>query len=47
MVHEMRVCFSKNTPVIKVVADNNDHIPSTSHNPSEEQSHIVDLTESK
>ena len=51
MVHEMRVCFSKNTPVIKVVADNNDHIPSNSHSPPEEfeieQSHIVDLTESK
>ena len=30
MVHEMRVCFSKNGRVIKVVVDNNDHIPSNS-----------------
>ena len=36
MVHEMRVCFSKNAPVINVVVDNNDHIPSNSQNPPEE-----------
>ena len=36
MVHEMRVCFSKNAPVINVVVDNNDHIPFNSQNPPEE-----------
>ena len=47
MVHEMRVCFSKNAPVIKVVVDNDDHIPSNSQNPPEEfeikESQLVEL----
>ena len=51
MVHEMRVCFSKNAPVINVVVDNNDHIPSNSQNPPEEfeieESHLVELREGK
>ena len=51
MVHEMRVCFSKNAPVIKVVVDNNDHIPSNSQNPPEEfeseESHLVEPREIK
>ena len=51
MVHEMRVCFSKNAPVIKLVVDNNDHTQSNSQNPPEEfgieESHLVELRESK
>ena len=51
MVHEMRVCFSKNAPVIKVVVDNDDHISSNSKNPPEkfeiEESQLVELRESK
>ena len=51
MVHEMRVCFSKNAHVIKVVVDNNGHIPSNSQNPPEEfeieESHLVELREGK
>ena len=51
MVHEMRVCFSKNSPVIKVVVENNDYIPSNSQNLPEEfeieESHLVELSESK
>ena len=51
MAHEIRVCFSKNAPVIKVVVDNNDHIPSNSQNPPDEfeieESHLVELRESK
>ena len=51
MVHEMRVCFSKNAPVIKVVIDNDDHIPFDSQNPPEEfeieQLQLVELRESK
>ena len=51
MVHEMRVWFSKNAPVTKVVVENNDHIPSNSPNPPEEfeieESHLVELIESK
>ena len=51
MVHEMRVCFSKNAPLIKVVVDNNDHIPSNSQNPPEEfeieESHLAELREGK
>ena len=47
----MRVCFSKNAPVIKVVVDNNKHIPSNSQNPPEEfeieESHLAELRESK
>ena len=35
MVHEMRVGFSKNALVIKVVVDNDDHIPSNSQNSPE------------
>ena len=51
MVHEMRVCFSKNAAVIKVVVDKNDRIPSNSQNPPEEleieESHLVELRESR
>ena len=51
MAHEIRVCFSKNAPVIKVVVDNNDHITSNSQNPPDEfeieESHLVELRESK
>ena len=51
MVHEMRVCFSKNARIMKVVVDNNDHIPSNSQNPPEEfeieESHLVELREGK
>ena len=51
MVHEMRVCFSKNAPFIKVVVDNNDHIPSNSQNSPEEfeieESYLAELRESK
>ena len=51
MVHEMGVSFSKNAPVIKVVVENNDQIPSNSQNPPEEfeieESHLVELRESK
>ena len=51
MVHEMRVSFSKNAHVIKVVVDNNSHIPSNRQNPPEEfqieESHLVELRESK
>ena len=51
MVHEMRVCFSKNARVVKVVVDNNGHIPSNSQNLPEEfeieESHLVELRESK
>ena len=51
MVHEMRVCFSKNAHVMKVVVDNNGHIPSNSQNPPEEfeieESHLVERRESK
>ena len=36
MVHQMGVCFSKNAPVIKVVVDSDDHIPSNSQNPPDE-----------
>ena len=47
MVHEMRVCFSTNATVIKVVIDKNDRIPSNSQNPPEEfeieESHLVEL----
>ena len=49
MVREMRVCFSKNAAVIKVVVDKNDSIPSNSQNPPEEleieESHLVELRE--
>ena len=51
MVHEMRVWFSKNPPVTKVVVENSNHIPSNSPNPPEEfeieESHLVELIESK
>ena len=51
MVHEMRVWFSKNARVKKVVVDNNNHILSNSQNPSEEfeieESHPGELRESK
>ena len=51
MVHKMRVCFSKNAPVIKVLVDTNDHIPSNSRNPPEEleieESHLVELRQKK
>ena len=51
MVHEIRVCFSKNAPVIKVMIDDDDHIQSNSQNlPDEfeiEESQLVDLRESK
>ena len=50
-VHEMRICFSKNAPVIKVVVDNDDHIPSNIQNSPEEfqteESQLVELRESK
>ena len=51
MVHQMRVCFSKNAPVIKVVVDSDDHIPSNSQNPPDEfeieENQLVELRESK
>ena len=49
MVHEMRVCFSKNALVMKVVLDNDDRIPSNSQNLPEEfeieESQLVELRE--
>ena len=51
MVHQMRVCFSKNAPVIKVVVDSDDHVPSNSQNPPDEfeieENQLVELRESK
>ena len=51
VVYEMRVCFSKNAPVIKVVVDNDDHLPFNSHKRPEEfeiqESQLVQLRESK
>ena len=51
MVHEMRIYFSKNAPVIKVAVDNDDHIPFNSQNPPDEfeieESQLVELRESK
>ena len=49
MVHEMRVCFSKNALVVKVVLDNGDRIPPNSQNLPEEfeieESQLVELRE--
>ena len=51
MIHEMRVCFSKNAPIMKVAVDNDDDIPSSNQNPPEEfeieESQPVKLRESK